>query len=226
MPPFGHSTQLRVFVDPDLLRYDEVWAAAGTWNDTFGAAPADIVRVAGGVVTDLKRNQRDLLCRAEVRNDDLRHSHHGLECILTVVAIKTLKRATQRSGNHLPTDTPTILAPPAHALAAPVAGESNPQTIDVLLGFADNLKAHGFCMGKLRSAVQSSKWSSEELELDRENRSSWSLGIGLVIAHFTEPRSREKIDVELRGIFCLGVEPQKGREIGRAHAGRISLSLF
>ena len=29
MPPFGHSTQLRVFVDPDLLQYDEVWAAAG-----------------------------------------------------------------------------------------------------------------------------------------------------------------------------------------------------
>ncbi len=56
VPPFGHSTQLRVFVDPDLLQYDEVWAAAGTWNDNFGAAPADIVRVAGGTVTDLKRS--------------------------------------------------------------------------------------------------------------------------------------------------------------------------
>jgi prolyl-tRNA editing enzyme YbaK/EbsC (Cys-tRNA(Pro) deacylase) len=55
VPPFGHATQLRVFVDPDLLQYDEVRAAAGTWNDNFGAAPADIVRVAGGVVTDLKR---------------------------------------------------------------------------------------------------------------------------------------------------------------------------
>ena len=55
VPPFGHSTQLRVFVDPDLLQYDEVWAAAGTWNDNFGANPNDIVRVAGGVVTDLNR---------------------------------------------------------------------------------------------------------------------------------------------------------------------------
>ena len=55
VPPFGHSTQLRVFVDPDLLQYDEVWAAAGTWNDNFGANPNDIVRVAGGVVTELKR---------------------------------------------------------------------------------------------------------------------------------------------------------------------------
>ena len=55
VPPFGHSTQLRVFVDPDLLQCDEVWAAAGTWNDNFGANPNDIVRVASGVVTDLKR---------------------------------------------------------------------------------------------------------------------------------------------------------------------------
>ena len=55
VPPFGHSTQLRVFVDPDLLQYDEVWGAAGTWNHNFGANPNDIVRVAGGVVTDLKR---------------------------------------------------------------------------------------------------------------------------------------------------------------------------
>lgn len=55
MPPFGHSTKLRVFVDPDLSQNDEVWAAVGTWNDVFGAAPADIVCVVGGVITDLKR---------------------------------------------------------------------------------------------------------------------------------------------------------------------------
>ena len=57
MPPFGHSTQLREFIDPDLLQYDEVWAAAGTWNDTFGAATSDIVRVAGGVVVEIKRGK-------------------------------------------------------------------------------------------------------------------------------------------------------------------------
>ncbi len=55
MPLFGHITQIREFVDLDLLQYDEVWAAAGMWNDNFGANPNDIVRVAGGVVADLKR---------------------------------------------------------------------------------------------------------------------------------------------------------------------------
>ena len=55
VPPFGHSTKLRIFIDPDLLQYDEVWAAAGTWNDNFAIAPNDLVRVSGGVVIDLKR---------------------------------------------------------------------------------------------------------------------------------------------------------------------------
>jgi prolyl-tRNA editing enzyme YbaK/EbsC (Cys-tRNA(Pro) deacylase) len=55
VPPFGHSTQLRVFVDPDLLQYDEVWAAAGTWNDVFPITPNDLVRASAVFVTDLKR---------------------------------------------------------------------------------------------------------------------------------------------------------------------------
>ncbi len=55
VPPFGHDTPLRAFVDPDLLAYQEVWAAAGTWHDVFPIAPADLVRASGGVVTDLKR---------------------------------------------------------------------------------------------------------------------------------------------------------------------------
>ncbi len=55
VPPFGHSTQLRVFVDPDLLQYDEVWAAAGTWNDVFGIEPHKLVEASGGARTDLKR---------------------------------------------------------------------------------------------------------------------------------------------------------------------------
>ena len=55
VPPFGHATHLRVFVDPDLLQYDEVWAAAGTWNDVFGIDPNVLADVSGGVVTDLRR---------------------------------------------------------------------------------------------------------------------------------------------------------------------------
>ena len=55
VPPFGFERRLRIFIDPDLLQYDVVWAAAGTWNDNFAIAPNELVRVSGGVVTDLKR---------------------------------------------------------------------------------------------------------------------------------------------------------------------------
>ena len=55
VPPFGYEKKLRIFIDPDLLQYDEVWAAAGTWNDVFPITPNNLVRASGGVVTDLKR---------------------------------------------------------------------------------------------------------------------------------------------------------------------------
>ena len=55
VPPFGHSTQLRIFIDPDLLQFEEVWAAAGTWRDVFGIEPHRLVEASGGAVTDLKR---------------------------------------------------------------------------------------------------------------------------------------------------------------------------
>ena len=34
-PPFGHTTELRVFADPSLKRNDPVWAAAGTPTSVF-----------------------------------------------------------------------------------------------------------------------------------------------------------------------------------------------
>ncbi|HSL74391.1 MAG TPA: YbaK/EbsC family protein [Ilumatobacteraceae bacterium] len=55
VPPFGHTTHLRIFIDPDLLQYDEVWAAAGTWHDVFAIEPQRLVDASDGTVTDLKR---------------------------------------------------------------------------------------------------------------------------------------------------------------------------
>jgi prolyl-tRNA editing enzyme YbaK/EbsC (Cys-tRNA(Pro) deacylase) len=55
VPPIGHATPLRVFIDPDLLVHEVVWAAAGTWHDVFPLSPRDLVRVSSGVVVELKR---------------------------------------------------------------------------------------------------------------------------------------------------------------------------
>ncbi|MGA1291073.1 MAG: YbaK/EbsC family protein [Ilumatobacteraceae bacterium] len=55
VPPLGLATHLRIFMDPDLLQYDEVWAAAGTWNDVFPIDPRDLQRVTNGVIVEIKR---------------------------------------------------------------------------------------------------------------------------------------------------------------------------
>ena len=53
VPPFGHREPLRVFVDRDLLDYEELWASAGTSHHNFAIAPDTLLRVTGGTVCDL-----------------------------------------------------------------------------------------------------------------------------------------------------------------------------
>lgn len=57
VPPFGHTNWLPVYVDQDLVKFDVIWAAAGTPNTVFPISPADLIRVSGGEVTDLKVEQ-------------------------------------------------------------------------------------------------------------------------------------------------------------------------
>ena len=42
VPPFGHTRPLPTAVDEDLLRYGEVWAAAGTPRDVFAVVSGDL----------------------------------------------------------------------------------------------------------------------------------------------------------------------------------------
>ncbi|MGH2514458.1 MAG: YbaK/EbsC family protein, partial [Ktedonobacterales bacterium] len=53
VPPLGHTTPLRTYLDRDLLRYATVWAAAGTPNAVFAITPAELVRVASAEIVDL-----------------------------------------------------------------------------------------------------------------------------------------------------------------------------
>jgi len=54
--PFGHPTAMPVFIDPDLLRYPLVYAAAGVAECVFPLAPDELVRGTGGRVVDLKED--------------------------------------------------------------------------------------------------------------------------------------------------------------------------
>lgn len=57
-PPFGHEQQLRTVLDPDLLRFEVVWAAAGTPEDVFPIAPSRLRTVTDAQVVDVNQRQR------------------------------------------------------------------------------------------------------------------------------------------------------------------------
>lgn len=50
IPPVGHATPLKTFLDEDLLRFERIWAAAGTPNAVFELSAADLVPLTGGAV--------------------------------------------------------------------------------------------------------------------------------------------------------------------------------
>lgn len=45
--PVGHLVPIRAYLDPRLLEFDRVWAAAGTPRHIFAIAPADLERITG-----------------------------------------------------------------------------------------------------------------------------------------------------------------------------------
>ncbi len=50
VPPVAHSEQVETFLDEDLLRFPEIWAAAGTPFAVFRLTPQDLVRMTSGRV--------------------------------------------------------------------------------------------------------------------------------------------------------------------------------
>lgn len=54
VPPVGHAMPIRIFIDEDLLQYDEIWAAAGTSKALFKLTPRDLQKITGGQVVSVK----------------------------------------------------------------------------------------------------------------------------------------------------------------------------
>ena len=50
VPPLGHRMPIRTLIDEDLLRFERIWAAAGTPNAVFELFSADLPRITGGAV--------------------------------------------------------------------------------------------------------------------------------------------------------------------------------
>lgn len=54
VPPFGHVTDVPVFMDRDLLGHAAVWAAAGRPDAVFEIAPERLRELSRAVVGDIK----------------------------------------------------------------------------------------------------------------------------------------------------------------------------
>lgn len=50
--PIGHLAPPRAFMDPRLLDFEEIWAAAGTPRHVFAVDPKDIQRLSGAQMAD------------------------------------------------------------------------------------------------------------------------------------------------------------------------------
>lgn len=50
--PIGHLHPIRAFLDPRLMEFDMIWAAAGTPHHIFPLAPADLQRLTQAQIAD------------------------------------------------------------------------------------------------------------------------------------------------------------------------------
>lgn len=50
IPPLGHKESVAAFIDETLLKYDTLWAAAGTPHAVFQLTPADLQTMTGGQI--------------------------------------------------------------------------------------------------------------------------------------------------------------------------------
>jgi prolyl-tRNA editing enzyme YbaK/EbsC (Cys-tRNA(Pro) deacylase) len=54
VPPIGHLQPLTIFIDEDLLQFEEIWAAAGTPHAVFKLTPDELKRITNGTVISVK----------------------------------------------------------------------------------------------------------------------------------------------------------------------------
>ncbi|MBM3124796.1 MAG: YbaK/EbsC family protein [Chloroflexi bacterium] len=54
VPPIGHKQKIETFLDEDFLKFDKVWAAAGTPNAIFELNTSDLQKMTDGRVVRVK----------------------------------------------------------------------------------------------------------------------------------------------------------------------------
>lgn len=55
VPPFGHTKNVTILMDEDLMKYDLVWGAGGTPQTVFPITPEDLRGVSNALLGDVKQ---------------------------------------------------------------------------------------------------------------------------------------------------------------------------
>lgn len=76
VPPFGHATEVPVFMDRDLLKYEVLWAAAARPDCVFEIAPDRLRELSNATVVDLKADP-DYLLPSGAARDSPPHGRGG-----------------------------------------------------------------------------------------------------------------------------------------------------
>lgn len=77
IPPFGHAKPVRTIMDPDLGRFQVVWAAAGTATAVFPVPPATLRILANAMVAPIAEERRAADIEAEAQSHDDRDDPSG-----------------------------------------------------------------------------------------------------------------------------------------------------
>ena len=57
VPPFGHDTALRLWIDEDLLGHDLIYAAGGVPECIFPLTPEELLKATGGTIADVRESK-------------------------------------------------------------------------------------------------------------------------------------------------------------------------
>jgi prolyl-tRNA editing enzyme YbaK/EbsC (Cys-tRNA(Pro) deacylase) len=77
IPPIGHSHPVRIVMDPDLGRFEVVWAAAGTGTAVFPVPPGTLRTLANAMVAPISQERRAADIAAETAERDSRDGGLG-----------------------------------------------------------------------------------------------------------------------------------------------------
>ena len=113
IPPIGFERSVRVIMDPDLGRYETVWAAAGLSTAVFEVPPATLRSLANATVAPISEDRRPADIEAETARLAAAAEGAAVDTVATAPSATTDRAGTAEATADAGTDDSTAAAPVA-----------------------------------------------------------------------------------------------------------------